>query len=218
MKNQAGRNRCRASPQVPTQDSSATLKRNSSFKSSAVELEVELAERLNEIERSKLSEKVESRYKASQKALQQIIQQDEHFGRVLSRIRDEYESYISYIHCQPGRRAGYASANQFGEHESESGHLRDENESLRRTCETLERELRLLKLSSSKPKHADLDDDYGDDLEDVQLCPEIDDDLTKTPSNVPQLNFAALSPYDQEDEEDDCYDDVYSEDLQYQNF
>ncbi|KAJ0405405.1 hypothetical protein ATCC90586_009444 [Pythium insidiosum] len=143
MKNQAGRNRGRASPQVPTQDSSATLKRNSSFKSSAVELEVELAERLNEIERSKLSEKVESRYKASQKALQQIIQQDE---------------------------------------------------------------------------HADLDDDYGDDLEDVQLCPEIDDDLTKTPSNVPQLNFAALSPYDQEDEEDDCYDDVYSEDLQYQNF
>ncbi|GLD99948.1 hypothetical protein PINS_up008676 [Pythium insidiosum] len=140
----------------------------------------------------------------------------QHFGRVLSRIRDEYEAYISFLHNHPSRQTGGASANQSGDRESESDQLRLENESLRQTCAALKHEVRLLQASTSMRSPGG--DESGDDLEDVQLCPEIDDDATITPYNVPLLNLAVLSPYDQEEEEEECYDDGYSEDLQYHDF
>ncbi|EEY65948.1 uncharacterized protein PITG_03479 [Phytophthora infestans T30-4] len=64
------------------------------YRSSSVQLEVELVERLNEIGRSNLPEKTLSRTRACQSVLDNIVLQDEHYGRLLSRIRDEFSTYV----------------------------------------------------------------------------------------------------------------------------
>eukprot|EP00644_Phytophthora_capsici_P002099 jgi/Phyca11/114808/e_gw1.27.508.1 len=64
------------------------------YRSSSVQLEVELVERLNEIGRSNLPEKTLSRTRACQNVLDRIVLQDEHYGRLLSRIRDEFNTYV----------------------------------------------------------------------------------------------------------------------------
>ncbi|EGZ28316.1 hypothetical protein PHYSODRAFT_475117 [Phytophthora sojae] len=64
------------------------------YRSSSVQLEVELVERLNEIGRSNLPEKTLSRTRACQAVLDSIVLQDEHYGRLLSRIRDEFSTYV----------------------------------------------------------------------------------------------------------------------------
>ncbi|OWZ22166.1 hypothetical protein PHMEG_0003160 [Phytophthora megakarya] len=64
------------------------------YRSSSVQLEVELVERLNEIGRSNLPEKTLSRTRACQNVLDSIVLQDEPYGRLLSRIRDEFSTYV----------------------------------------------------------------------------------------------------------------------------
>ncbi|GAB9464865.1 hypothetical protein Gpo141_00002289 [Globisporangium polare] len=217
------------------------------FKSSTVQLEVELVERLNEIERSKLNEKAVSRFRACQKTLDAVIQQDEQFGRVLSKIRDEVALYVDTLsrstgsssqglanrgsHCECGKPKAQSSNQSSSDLDFDNALFRQENVSLKKNCVALQKEIQVLQRSlmfatiaqtSDKPSASpgspafspesdDQEFDGEDDLSEIQLLPDSEcRQSLRRPPNIPQLNFAALSPYCEEaDEDDEDLDDEF---------
>ncbi|KAL3673429.1 hypothetical protein V7S43_001141 [Phytophthora oleae] len=198
------------------------------YRSSSVQLEVELVERLNEIGRSNLPEKTLSRTRACQNVLDRIVLQDEHYGRLLSRIRDEFSSYVDMTNRKSPTKSnntnGIKSWCASGQDVFEFALLKQENTVMKKRVSSMQHEIESLQAALRQARAADSDgrhhdsvddtystgcwpeDDQEDDLEDTRLLPTEDTSQQHfPPQGVPMLSFASLPSYsDEEEEEEGC--------------
>ncbi|KAH7479212.1 hypothetical protein PRIC1_009236 [Phytophthora ramorum] len=214
----------------PAQTSSNSSLPNSSssvlvggYRSSSVQLEVELVERLNEIGRSNLPEKTLSRTRACQNVLDSIVLQDEHYGRLLSRIRDEFSTYVDTTSrkspTESNNSKGAKSWCACGQDVFEFALLKQENTVMKKRVNSMQNEIETLQAAlrqtragngsqrsnesardtSSYSSWTEEDQMEEDDLNDVQLFPidEIQEHHYR-PQGVPMLSFTSLPSYSDE--------------------
>ncbi|KAG1693061.1 hypothetical protein DVH05_007566 [Phytophthora capsici] len=198
------------------------------YRSSSVQLEVELVERLNEIGRSNLPEKTLSRTRACQNVLDRIVLQDEHYGRLLSRIRDEFNTYVDMTSRKSptkfNKTQGSKSWCACDQDVFEFALLKQENTVMKKRVSSMQKEIESLQAAlnqartenSNKRHHDSVDetsstgscpeDDQEDNLEDTQLFPaENMSQHHSRPQGVPLLCFASLPSYSDEEEEEGGY-------------
>ncbi|KAE9361811.1 hypothetical protein PF008_g678 [Phytophthora fragariae] len=168
------------------------------YRSSSVQLEIELVERLNEIGRSNLPEKTLSRTRACRTVLDSIVLQDEHYGRLLSRIRDEFSTYVDMT-C----RKKFALLKQ------ENTVMKKRVSSMQDEIDNLQAALRQARTGDSSGRSnssvgwPEDGQTQEDDLNDVQLFPaEGMHEQHFRPLGVPMLSFAALPSYSEEEEDE----------------
>ncbi|KAG2948241.1 hypothetical protein PC117_g6185 [Phytophthora cactorum] len=198
------------------------------YRSSSVQLEVELVERLNEIGRSNLPEKTLSRTRACQNVLDSVVLQDEHYGRLLSRIRDEFSTYVDMT----SRKSPIKSSKSKGakpwcaceQDIFEFALIKQENTVMKKRVSSMQHEIESLQAALRQARAGDSsghsnqssvrdtwstdcwpedDPQQGDDLDDVQLFPaEVMNRQHSRPHGVPMLSFATLPSYSDEEEDD----------------
>ncbi|KAJ8577985.1 hypothetical protein ON010_g1220 [Phytophthora cinnamomi] len=167
------------------------------YKSSSVQLEVELVERLNEIGRSNLPEKTLSRAQACQTVLDSIVLQDESWcacGQdifefaLLKQENSVMKKRVSSMQHEIENLQAALRQATTGESSGRS------NESLRDTCSI-----------GSWPED---DQMQQDDLDDVQLFPAEDiHEPHSRPLGVPLLSLAALPSYSDEEEDEEAHEE-----------
>ncbi|EQC32970.1 hypothetical protein SDRG_09495 [Saprolegnia diclina VS20] len=188
---------------LASQKTYASVTRRHKFaRSSATVLEMELAERLCELDMTHGPAKQRARLQVARDLFDEVILQDRTYAGILLKIRTEFNKHFD---------APTSSVEQFddGSPPLDVYLARTENQALKQLCTELQSEVdqlrhELLFQPLGKGGVASMPDDHEDD--DVSLVlPETTTMTYCVPRTVPKLNFAALSPY-QDDDDDGGYE------------
>ncbi|OQR94747.1 hypothetical protein ACHHYP_00934 [Achlya hypogyna] len=158
-------------------------------RSSATVLEMELVERLSELEVAHVPRKNHARLQVAQDILDEVILQDRTFAGVLLKIRAEFNRQFAERAVTPEAP---------GE-ELDLYLLKTENQALKKLCNELQHEVETLRHELLFQPFAGpaVDGHEDDDVALVQL--ESPPPVHSTPPVVPKLNLASIAPFQDED-------------------
>ncbi|KDO27490.1 hypothetical protein SPRG_07079 [Saprolegnia parasitica CBS 223.65] len=179
--------------------SMALGRRHKFARSSATVLEMELAERLGEIEMAQVPQKQRARLQVARDLLDQVILQDRTYAGILLKIRTEFNKHFDITYAEPSDDVGAPLDVYLA---------RTENQALKQLCVELQNEVDQLRHvlrfePLGKVGTASMPDGHEDD--DVSLVLPGTTATYCVPQTVPKLNFAALSPYQDDDDDGGGY-------------